>query len=89
MWIATTVPLPTLLFAAFAAIAVAGCGIHIDLDDAARRDADETVSVTDLRRVEITARNGVVEMRKDPAAERQGMACTDSGSIDAEYAATT
>lgn len=64
MSIATSTPLPTLLLAAFAAFAVAGCGVTVNLDtDADRRVETSTVAVGDLRMLDISTENGAIEVR--------------------------
>jgi len=64
MSIATSAPLPTLVFAAFAALAVAGCGVNVSLDDdTTRRIVNDTVPVDGLRGLELATDNGEVQVR--------------------------
>lgn len=64
MTIATSTPLPTLLFAAFATLVVAGCGVTVNLGtDTARRIESDTVAVGDLRMIDIATENGAIEVR--------------------------
>lgn len=64
MSIATSAPLPTLLLAAVTTLAVAGCGIHVRLDDdTTRRIEHDTIPVTGLSTLELHTRNGAVEVR--------------------------
>lgn len=64
MSFAISTPLPALVFAAFATIAVAGCGVNVTLgDDATRRIENETVPVGDLRVLHVDTENGAVEVR--------------------------
>jgi hypothetical protein len=70
MSIASTTPLPTLLFAALAAIAVTGCGIHVNLDDnTTRRIENDLVPAAGLTRLEVDTDNGAVEVRRGPESE--------------------
>ena len=65
MSIATSAPLPTLLFAAVAALTVAGCGITVNLDDGGteRRVTTDTIAVGDLRSLDLTTENGTIDVR--------------------------
>jgi len=64
MSIATSAPLPTLVFAAVATLAVAGCGMNVSLgDDTTRRIEHDTVPVADLQRLDLDTDNGEVEIR--------------------------
>lgn len=64
MSIARSTSVPVLVFAAFATLAVAGCGVSVTpTGDAARRVENESVPVDDLRMVHIDTENGSVELR--------------------------
>lgn len=88
MSIATSAPLPTLMFAAFATLAVAGCGVNVSLgDDTTRRIEHDTVPVADLARLELVTDNGEVEIRGgggDEIAVRTVLQESNEGA--AEYA---
>jgi hypothetical protein len=60
----SSAPVPTLMFAAFATLAVAGCGVNVGLDDdTTRRIEHDDLPVDDLRRLELTTDNGEVQIR--------------------------
>jgi hypothetical protein len=87
MSIATSAPLPTLVFAAFATLAVAGCGVDVSLDDdTTRRIVHDTVPVDGLRGLELATDNGEVQVRGgsgDEIAVRTVLVERNAG--DAEY----
>lgn len=87
MSIATSAPLPTLMFAALAALAVAGCGVNVSLDDdTTRRVEHDTVPTGDLSRLELVTDNGEVQIRGgggDEIAVRTVLQERSEG--DAEY----
>ncbi|MFW2336005.1 DUF4097 family beta strand repeat-containing protein [Ilumatobacter sp.] len=87
MSIATSAPLPTLVFAAFATLAVAGCGVNVSLDDdTTRRIVHDTVPVDGLRGLELATDNGEVQVRGggvDEIAVRTVLVERNAG--DAEY----
>lgn len=63
MPLATSTPLPTLLFAAVATLAVTGCSVQLDLnDDTTRRIENETVPAASLTGIEVTTENGALEI---------------------------
>lgn len=86
MSIASSTPLPTLLFAAFATIAVTGCGINVRLDDdTTRRIEHDTVQVDGLTRLELRTDNGAVEIRGgggDEIAVRTVLQESNEGDAD-------
>ncbi len=60
---ATIAPLPTLLLAAFAAVAMTGCAVSLDVnDDTTRRIEEDTIPLGDLAALDITTDNGQVEV---------------------------
>ena len=64
MSLATSTPLPTLLFAAFATLTVAGCGVTARIGgDTITRVEDDTIPVDDIHVVDIRTDNGSVEVR--------------------------
>jgi hypothetical protein len=64
MSFAISMPLSTLVVAAVGAVALAGCGVDVDLgDDATRRIENETVPIGDLRMLELSTDNGAVDIR--------------------------
>lgn len=64
MSVVTSAPIPTLVFAAFATLAVAGCGINVSLDDdTTRRIEHDDLPVADLRRLDVTTDNGEIQIR--------------------------
>ena len=65
MSIATSAPLPAIVFAAFATLAVAGCGgINVSLDDdTTRRIEHDDVPGADLRRLDVATDNGEIQVR--------------------------
>lgn len=87
MSIASTAPLPTLLFAAFATLAVTGCTVSFDLDDdTTRRIERDTVPVDGLTAIDVTTGNGQIEVvggGGDDIAIRTVLQESDDG--DAEY----
>ncbi len=87
MSIATSAPLPALMFAAFATLAVAGCGVSVSLDDdTTRRVEHDTVPTGDLSRLELVTDNGEVRVRGgggDEIAVRTVLVERNEG--DAEY----
>lgn len=87
MSIATSAPLPTLVFAALATLAVAGCGVNVSLDDdTTRRIVHDTVPVDGLRGLELATDNGEVQVRGgggDEIAVRTVLVERNAG--DAEY----
>lgn len=91
MSIAATTPLPTLLFAAFAALAVTGCGIHIDVnDDTTRRIENDVVPAAGLTEVAVDTENGAVEVRSGPDDEISiRTVLEESHEGDAEYSIGT
>lgn len=64
MSVVTSAPIPTLVFAAFATLAVAGCGINVSLDDdTTRRIEHDELPAADLRRLDVTTDNGEIQIR--------------------------
>ncbi len=64
MSLATSTSLPTLLFAAFAAVSLVGCGITVTVDgDTTNRTEEETVSAAGIGIVDVDTDNGAVEIR--------------------------
>ena len=60
---ATIAPLPTLVLAAFAAVAMTGCAVSLDLnDDTTRRIDEDTIPLGDLDALAITTDNGQVDV---------------------------
>lgn len=60
---ATIAPLPTLVLAAFAAVAMTGCAVSLDLnDDTTRRIDEDVLPLGDLDSLSITTDNGQVEV---------------------------
>ena len=86
--IATSASLPTIVFAAFVTLAVAGCGglgVSLD-DDTTRRIEHDSVPVDELQGLELTTDNGEVEIRGgggDEIAVRTVLAERHEG--DGEY----
>lgn len=91
MSIATNTPLPMLLFAALATLAVTGCAVSLDLDDdTLRRVETETVPAAGLAVVDIATGNGSVEVvggTGDEIAIRVVLHESDEG--DADYTLET
>jgi hypothetical protein len=81
------------MFAAFATLAVAGCGIIVNLDDGAtRRIETDTVSVGGMRALEVTTENGAsdnggvdVNVRTESGSAHRITAQSDNGSIEVRY----
>ena len=64
MSLATSASLPTLLFAAVAAMSLAGCGASLTVDvDTTDRTEAETIPADDLAVLEVDTDNGAVEIR--------------------------
>ena len=64
MALASSTSIPTLLFAAFAAVSLAGCGLSVTLDgDTSRRTEEETVPADGIRIIDVRSENGAVEIR--------------------------
>lgn len=64
MSLATSTSVPTLLFAAFAAVALAGCGVNVSLGgDATVRTDEQTLPATGIDTLDVTTDNGAVEVR--------------------------
>jgi hypothetical protein len=91
MSIATNTPLPTLLIAALATLAVSGCAVKLDLDaDTTRRVENETVAATGISAVDVSTGNGSVEIvggAGDEIAIRAVLRESDEG--DADYSIET
>ncbi len=91
MSIATNTPLPTLIFAMLATLAVSGCAVGLDLDDdTTRRIENDVVPVGQLTRVDVTTDNGQIEVTSGAVDEieiRSVMQEVDEG--DAEYSIET
>ncbi len=87
MSIATNTPLPTLILAMVATLAVTGCAVRLDLDDdTTRRVENDAVPVGDLTRVDVSTENGQVEVATGAGDEieiRTVLQESDEG--DAEY----
>ncbi len=63
MSLATSTSLPTLLFAAFAAVSLAGCGLATAIDgDTSRRTEDREVPADGIRVVDVDTDNGAIEI---------------------------
>ncbi len=80
--------LTTLLLAAFAAIAMTGCAVSLDLDDdTTRRIENDTVPVADLRSLDVTTENGAIDVVAAPVDEIEiRTALEESNRGDAAYA---
>lgn len=64
MSVVTSAPIPALMLAAFATLAVAGCGIDVSLDDDATRPIEhDDLPVADLRRLDVTTDIGEIHVR--------------------------
>jgi hypothetical protein len=91
MSIATNTPLPALLFAAIATLAVTGCAVSLDLDgDTTVRFEHETVPTGDLTLVDVDTENGSVEIvdgAGDAITIRVALRESDEG--DADYSVVT
>ncbi len=87
MTFATNTPLPTLMFAALAVFAVAGCSINVDLgDDTTRRVENDTVPVTALSRLDVTTHNGGIEVLTGTGDQIEVRTELDEVNVgDAEY----
>lgn len=60
---ATIAPLPTLLLAAFAAVAMAGCAVSLDIgDDTTRRTEEQSIPLGSLTGLEVTTENGQIDV---------------------------
>lgn len=69
MSLATWAPIPTLLFAAFSTLAVAGCGVSISLGDGATtRTETRTVDAEGVDEIVVGTADGAVSVRGDSAA---------------------
>jgi hypothetical protein len=87
MSLATNPPLPTLMFAALAAFAVAGCSINVDLgDDTTSRVENDTVPVAALTRLDVTTHNGAIEVLTGTGDQIEIRTELDEVNVgDAEY----
>lgn len=64
MSLAISTPLPILLFTAFTAVSLVGCGLTVTVDDGTTtRTEDQTVAVEGIRTVDVDTENGAVEIR--------------------------
>jgi DUF4097 and DUF4098 domain-containing protein YvlB len=86
MPLGASTPLPTLLSAAFATLAVTGCGLTVNVgDDTTRRTEEDTVPVDELEAIDITTENGAVEVRAgddDEITIRSVFEESDEGDAD-------
>ena len=56
-------PLPALVLAGFAAVAMSGCAVSLDVsDDTTRRIEEDTIPLGDLNALDVTTDNGQVEI---------------------------
>ncbi len=63
MSLATSTSIPTLLFAAFAAVSLAGCGFTVTVDgDTTTRTEDETVPADGITTLDVATDTGAVEI---------------------------
>lgn len=91
MSIATNTPLPTLLLAAFAALAMTGCAVSLDLDDdTTRRIVNDTVPIADLTVLDVTTENGAIEVAAGAVDDIEiRTVLQESNDGDAEYSIET
>jgi hypothetical protein len=75
-------PLPTLVFAALATLAVTGCGVNLSVgDDTTHRTEEGTIPVGGLEVLDITTENGAVDRR--PVSDEPHRPVTGHGKIAA------
>lgn len=91
MSLATNTPLPTILLAVLAILALGGCAIRFDVDgDTTRQIERETLPVSDLAAIDISTENGAVAVRTGSNDEIEiEVRLEESQSGDADYSVTT
>jgi DUF4097 and DUF4098 domain-containing protein YvlB len=91
MSLAVSTPLPALVLAAFAAIAMSGCAVSLDFDeDVTKRTEARTVPVGDLTHLDVSTANGTVSVATADVDDIEIVArLQESDRGDAEFSVDT